>query len=259
MRKSTLIVSAVMAAFICLEMVGTARAVLVPVINLASNNATVQPAGPRAGAAGKDFFNIEGSSNGAFSSFGVADFTLPPVAVPVGFHVTGAVGVTLQLTQVNAAFSAPGPISVYLSTQNGVSIESTNTSLNYVSPNNGAASVDSDLGALTLLGTGAYTGSAATPNGTQDFFALTLSPAASSTFVNALRVGGTVRLAVTPDTAGVAGTYAGFSNLQQAGPTLAMFAVVNPIPEPASIIMLGLGGLAVVAGARYSRRSALQK
>ena len=43
----------------------------------ASNNATIQPGGPRAGTNGKIFFNMEGSSNGSFSDFGVVDFQTP--------------------------------------------------------------------------------------------------------------------------------------------------------------------------------------
>src|SRR5712672_3227163 len=70
----------------------------------ASDNATVQPAGPRTGANGKAFFNMEGSTAGgaSFSSFGVADFTFPAQAV------TGITSISLQMAQSNAAFSAMG-------------------------------------------------------------------------------------------------------------------------------------------------------
>ncbi len=225
------------ALLVSFTMVVPAQATLIPVVKLASDNATVQPAGPRAGANGKAFFNMEGSTVGgaSFSSFGVADFDFSSLSL--GSTATGVVGATLQLTQSNAAFSATGPVSVYLSTQTGVSIDPANTSLNYVTGNNGSAAVDTDLSPLTLLGTGTYTVGA---NGDQDFYALTFSGGALSTFLSAINGGGTLRLVVTADTDTTAATYAGFSNTTFAGPTLAFFAVV---PEPASLALLGLGGL----------------
>ena len=81
---------------------------------LASNNATMQNAGPRTGANGKNFYNMEASSNGSFESFGVADFTFSAGAL--GGTVTSINSATLALTQSNAAFSAPDKIDVYLAT-----------------------------------------------------------------------------------------------------------------------------------------------
>src|SRR5262245_362284 len=49
-----------------------AQVVITPV--KATANATVQPAGPRAGSNGTAFFNVEGNANGANASFGTADF-----------------------------------------------------------------------------------------------------------------------------------------------------------------------------------------
>src|SRR5262249_37709558 len=70
----------------------------------AFDNATVQPAGPRAGANGKNFFNMEGTTAGGagFQSFGVADFNFGALGTVVSFS-----NVKLQMTESNAAFSFP--------------------------------------------------------------------------------------------------------------------------------------------------------
>ena len=240
------------AALFCLEFVTSAHATLVPVVQLASDNATVQNGGPRTGVNGKSFFNLEGSTAGgaSFSSFGVADFSF--AGVSLGGTATNVTGASLQLTQSNAGFSATGPVSVYLSTQTGVSIQPTNLSLNYVTGNNGLASVDTDLAPLTLLGTGIYTASvpATAGSGTQDFYALTFTDGPLTTLLNAINSGGTLRLVITPDSATTAATYAGFSNATLAGPTLAFFAVV---PEPGSVALFGVGAVLIIAKRGYHR------
>jgi hypothetical protein len=155
MRNTTLLLSTVAFALaITFAAVTPAHATLIPVVAAATNNATVQPAGPRVAPNGKSGFNVEGSNNAANSSFGVADFNFAGLVIPG--VATNVVGATLQLTQFNAAFSLPGPVSVYLSTATGVSIESTNTTLQYNSGLNGLASVDTDLGTLSLLGSGTF-------------------------------------------------------------------------------------------------------
>jgi hypothetical protein len=104
--------------------------------------------------------------------------------------------VTLDLTKSNASFSVPGPLRIYLSTQTGISIDPTSTSLNYVSGNNGLASVDTDLGTLTLLGSGTFTTTGATGNGVQDVYSLTFNGSALTTLLNTLQSKGTLRLVV---------------------------------------------------------------
>src|SRR5262245_33554919 len=91
----------IVAAALFVSAAGVANAASISL--LASDNATVQPGGPRAGASGKSFFNLEGSANTTFASFGVADFNFGSVVL--GGTATGVSGAALQLTQSNAAFS----------------------------------------------------------------------------------------------------------------------------------------------------------
>ena len=67
MRNTTLLFSTIASALVISFMAVTpAHATLIPVVVGASNNATVQPAGPRSPvpANGKNFFNLEGSTAG---------------------------------------------------------------------------------------------------------------------------------------------------------------------------------------------------
>jgi PEP-CTERM motif len=249
MKNTTLLFSTIASALvISLMAVTPAHATLIPVVASASNSSIVQPAGPRTGTAGKSNYNLEGSSNAANSSFGVLDFSFASLSLP-GVP-TNVVGATLDLTENNAAFTVPGPLSVYLSTATGVSIEPTNTNLNYVGTNNGLASVDTDLGTLTLLGSGTFNSTGTANNGSQDFYSLTFTGSALTSILNTLNSKGTLRLVMTPDAATTAATWSGFSATSGA-PSLGFFAVV---PEPTSLTLLGLGGL-ILVGRRVIRKN----
>jgi|SRR6516225_10574368 hypothetical protein len=100
-------------AILCL-----ATEALADTIISASNNATIQTGGPRAGTNGKIFFNIEGSSNGSFSDFGVVDFQTPS-----GVTFGPGQELSLALTQDNAAFTANGSLAFYVSTDTTTGIE----------------------------------------------------------------------------------------------------------------------------------------
>ncbi|HEY2881274.1 MAG TPA: PEP-CTERM sorting domain-containing protein, partial [Pirellulales bacterium] len=165
-------------------------------------------------------------------------------------NATNVVGATLDLTESNSAFTAPSSVSIYLSNQPGVSIESTNTTLNYNGTNNGQAAVDTDLGALTLLGTGSFTSTGATNSGNQDFYSLTFSGAGLTSILNTLNTHGTLRLVLTADTATGAATFVG-SGSATGGPSLGFFAVV---PEPASLVLFGFGGVALVSSRMFRKQ-----
>src|SRR5205823_8521931 len=74
-----------MTRFRCRPALGTLLAILcLPAVTvhadtfsaLAFENATVWPSGPRPGASGVNFFDVEGINNNSFAAYGVADFSL---------------------------------------------------------------------------------------------------------------------------------------------------------------------------------------
>lgn len=239
MKRTTIWTSALLA----LAFVGSAQAVTLPPLE-ASDNATVQPGGPRSGSSGKAFFNMEGSANGNFSSFGVAEFDLSSLVTPG--TVVSVDSATLTMTQSNAAFTESGPISIYVTQQNGVGIQP-GDAVNYILPNDGAAAVDADLLPLSLVGSGNFVELA---TGQVDTYSLTFSGATLTYLLNQINSDGKLRLVLTPDAASTAATYAGSTNSSWGGPTLNLDVSV---PEPGSILLALVGGVAALGLVRRGR------
>ena len=198
---------------------------------LASNNATIQPTGPRTGTNGKVFFNMEGSSNGSFASFGVIDFQVPN---GVTFGPGGTL--SLSLTQDNAAFTANGSLAFYVSTDTTTNIDPGSSPLAFdATASSLPTGIDAQLGTKYLLGMGTFAGVA---NGHLDLFSFTPTGAALSYLTTEIDTAGKVRLIVAPGDATVAATYSGFSNNTFQGPELTISA--TSVPEP-SLMMLEAG------------------
>lgn len=196
----------------------------------ATGNATVQPAGPRAGTNGVNNFNVEGTANGtngSLASFGVLDFPSSAFALG-GQQISGAANnmLTLTLTESDAAFTLPGTIAFYLTTNTSVSISNaagasplrfnTATATSAFDPPYG---IDTQLGTLaggTLfsLGTGTFSTTGNTATGQKDMYTLTLDDIASAYFASALNAStsGDVRIVVAPTTATTAATFFGVGN-----------------------------------------------
>ncbi|HZZ27929.1 MAG TPA: hypothetical protein VFE46_07975 [Pirellulales bacterium] len=229
--------------FVVLCVIAPLRAAAATVQHLsfgATDNATVQGAGPRTGTNGKTFFTLEGSSNGSFASFGVADFdfsTIPPGHLP---QAASLVDAQLKLTQNNAFFSVAGPISVYYTPNTAVNIQPGTSPLTDQTGNDGAASVDPLLSPLTLLGSGMFTDTA---NSTVDSVALSFTGAALPAFLNAFNNGSTLRLIITADAPSTAATYVGIGG--GTDPFLSFDYTV--VPEP------GSGVLAIIPVALFWR------
>jgi len=73
---------------------------------------------------GKRFFNIEGNGSGVFSSFGVADFTLPRHEDSEEESIRM---LTLTLTQSNAGFTHDGGLHFWLTTDTATDIQPSDT------------------------------------------------------------------------------------------------------------------------------------
>ncbi|MGF1511072.1 MAG: endonuclease/exonuclease/phosphatase family protein [Myxococcota bacterium] len=184
----------------------------------ASNNATVQPGGPRAGDSGKAFFNIQGDANGGFASFGVVDF------IPSPINCFEIVSVGLELTQDNASFTGNGPYSVYLTDAVEVSIEPDSNIA--FQGGNGKETVDPAFTELTFLGSFDFV---ETNSGDTDLvqFGPDIDLALQIALVESLQNGTPLRLVLTPDDPDVSATYAGFTNSNNPGPTLVVDAECN--------------------------------
>jgi len=209
----------------------------------ASNNATIQPSGPRPGTNGKMFFNMEGSSNGTFSDFGVLDFQTPS-----GVIFGPGQELSLAVTQDNAACTANGSLAFYVSTDTTADIEPGPSPLAFDS-----SSLPTGLGTQLdpkyLLGIGMFT---QVTSGQTDVFTFTPTGAALSYLTTEIDSAGPIRLIVAPDDANVAATYAGFSNTDFAGPMLTISSPAS-VPEPSTFLLL-LGSLvALVFAYRRTR------
>jgi hypothetical protein len=229
---------ALIAAGFCLP-----EAALTATIIHASDNATIQPGGPRTGTNGKAFFNAEGSSNGTFASFGVADFQTPA-------GVTFAAGDTLSLTltQSNASFTHNGGLLFYLSSDTSTSIQPGTSPLSF---NASAlpAGLGTQLATSYLLGAGTFTEIA---NGQADVFSFTPTGPALAYLTTEIDTAGVIRLIMVPGDATVSATYAGFSNTTPStpGPELTLPGV--GVPEPSTMV-LQAAGLLLAFGWRRAR------
>ena len=76
---------------------------------VASQALTIQPTGPRQGEAGKNYFNVEGTENEKFASFGVLVFELPK-----DIQGKELKGLTLKLVQTTPRFAKEGTIKLFL-------------------------------------------------------------------------------------------------------------------------------------------------
>lgn len=204
----------------------------------AFDNATVQPGGPRTGANGKNFFNIEGSSYGNFSSFGVADFNGSDLSFG-GDPVAMITGISLSFVQSNAGFTTDGALRFFVTTSTADIQPGSSLVYNSAFGENG---IGSQLDPIELLGTGTFTEIA---NGTVDTYNFdNLSAGASAMLTNAYLSDSLVRIVIAPDSATTAATWAGFSNSTLAGPTLTLTG--EAVPEPATMVAIALGATALM-------------
>jgi hypothetical protein len=218
------------------------------------SDSIIQPGGPRTsgGTLVDFFFNAEGNNNGSNASYAVADFS--------GLHLgitslSQLNSLSLTLTQANAAFTANGTVGVYLSTDTitPIGLGSPLKFQSSSSPTGLGAQLNNALG--NSLGTSFAFVQVA--NGHQDVLNLLpsvsgLSAAAQSFLLNALDNGSDIRLVVAPQDANVVATWAGINNTSPPGTNPPPILTATAVPEPSSVILIGLGlaGTAIIAACR---------
>lgn len=210
----------------------------------AIGNATVQVAGVRSGANGLAFFNVEGSGNGSYATFGVIDFSIAALTIPAGQMLASVNALSFQLTQSNAAFSVAGGLNFYLTTDTTTSILTGSSPLTFQSADS-PGGVNGQLDDMYLLGSGSYDGTYS-PNtsGTVDTFNLSLDgmdPVGMSYLTSLLTTGGTLRVVVTGDEM-TAATYAGYTNGTYGGPQVSVDYTLAAVPEPSTVVLITLAG-----------------
>ena len=180
----------------------------------AYDNGTIWTVGPRAGNNGKNFFDIEGSNNGNFAAFGVADFASTHFRnadhQPIG-QISQINSISLSLTQDDAAFTNDGKINIYLTRQVITSIDPDPTDIETTFDMNDAngEGLNGQFAPLVLIGTGTFTQAS---NGQVDTFALSLDADTQAYLISVINGLGNFRIIVTPADPNVAATYAGFSD-----------------------------------------------
>lgn len=211
----------------------------------ANNNLTVQPAGPRQGTSGLNFFNIEGNGNGNFASFGLAEFLFDASAF--ADPIARINRLTVKLYQSDAGFSTAGTVNLWLTNDTATDATQATSTLAF-----DAGSLPDGIGTQLetkwKLATFAYD---PTPDdGFETVVDVNSLPAAAESYlVDQLNADGVVRLLMAPNEDTTAATYAGFSNSTFSGPILEIAA--KPVPEPATLGALALG----VAGLLRRHRS----
>jgi hypothetical protein len=213
----------------------------------AFDNRTIQPAGPRSGNNGINFFNIEGADYGNFASYGVVRFDL--AAMKAGFDATHGVGgwkvdsVVLRLTQSNAAFTNDGGVDVHFSDIDTPDFLAMGLQYGFAGDFPDAVKV---MGyRFSEVSTGSVENHALF-NAAGTYSAGGLALAADILADNV------VTLALVDADTSVAATYAGFNHNTYAGPTLEVTVAAVPEPETWAMLLMGLGLVGLVA--RRDRR-----
>jgi len=203
----------------------------------AFDNATVQPGGPRSGANGKRFFNIEGNDYGNFASFGVVDFRSSDLgaALPVG----NINSVKLSFYHAPASFSVSGDVNFWVTEdtaaniQPGASLAWDSTAL--------PDGVGAQLGTKYSVGSGTYDSTQA-----DEFlfeYTLTVDAATESYLLDQINNGGNLRFIVSPASNSTAATFSGYTDTLASGASAAPVVTIDAdvVPEPATLAALGLG------------------
>jgi hypothetical protein len=169
----------------------------------ASKDATVQPTGPRPGAGGSNYFNVQGKNNQRFASFGILVFRLPKSEV----QENEVNGLRVAFTQSIPRFAKNGKVKFYLAADSNKE-KDFEAKLKF-DPKSTNGLGDGVFKVLHPLGAGTFN---PIKTGHADTFSLTSDEAGRKYLRDQVRAGGEVIIIVVPDDDDVAATYFGAGN-----------------------------------------------
>lgn len=222
-------------------------------IRLSSGSSTDSDSGIRifSGNTSTLFWNVQGDDDG-FAVFSVADFDFSAATDPTAVDVTN---VSLDLSEDPAGFGNSGLLMVFAVTDNDPNLIDANNNPSGApafqtsgggSGNTGADTIDPVFGTALLLGQATWTNTGSSDDDLN--IPLTLNAVARTILLSAINNGEVFRIIVAPGEDAVAFTGAGIGNSDGPAPTLNYSTV---IPEPASLILMGLGGLSMLRRKRH--------
>jgi hypothetical protein len=173
---------------------------------VASKSLTIQAAGPRQGAGGSNYFNVQGKNKEKYAGFGVLVFSLPK-----GDGKAEIKNLTVTLVQSIPAFSSDGKLKFYLA-QPGDAGSSSLEKLKYDPTETGGLAKDA-FKALYPLGSAAFK---KVETGRLDTFVLALDDPARNELQNLIKSGSTLHIVIAPEDDDVAATYFGTGNETEA-------------------------------------------
>lgn len=192
------------------------------------------------------WLNAQGTG-GDFDEFSVLDFSSADFGL--GADVASIQGATFSILEDAAGFAAAGNVELLLLSDTSFDLRDDAGPAGSIvfQPGDAPAGIGDQFGSTLSLGTFAY--DPVNGDNFQYDWSLTLDAPAEAAMIDALNGGQTLRLGLVAADASVIATLDGatgfdYENSSLAGPTLMIDATL--VPEPASLAMLGLGGLAML-------------
>lgn len=259
----TYVVATTVLCFVCLT--GSSFAASLTSSVVAFDSQTIQSSGPRSGGGQPFFFNIQGSNNDDFASYGIVDFELTNSEFSTTSLITSVTDFRLELIQNDPFFDASGSFDVYFTSGNstaeslGINFENLIYD-SFEGGNPGIVSTDFPSDPELIGSDFSFTANNDLALTTMNFNSLpkTVSDAMAAAINNGTRFSFILAPGETdPD---VSATFSGVGNFDYdgsifdskgnvlAGPSLTGMTVVL-IPEPSSTLLIGLAG-----GLLYWRR-----
>jgi hypothetical protein len=197
---------------------------------------TIQPNGPRTGDNGNRYFNIEGADYGDYASYGALRWDTSDIIA--GFDATYGAGnwqideVTVAFTQEPAFWVTDGPMDIFFASNDTINIKTGN---DVVYGDMGAplgVDVDND----TPVASYNFVGGA---QGQVDYHTFSDVATIEADMMNDT----TLTLMVYE---GASSTAAGYRGQEEYEGRMPPQLIITATPEPASLALLALGGLALI-------------